>query len=123
MDNHCQRELGIENTQARVRWSFTREHVGHNKPPEQMEEESVTLAALTLECDCVLDFCLEQDFYDSGYCKTNEVLSVLIDGVSGWLGHKRIDAPFSVKSSVRACAMGCTCKYIYDSSNYNHDTV
>ena len=83
----------------------------------------MTLAALTLECDCVLDFCLEQDFYDSGYCKTNAVLSVLIDGVSGWPGHKRIDSPFLVKLSVRACAMGCTCKYTYDSSNYNHDTV
>ena len=41
-----------------------------NKRPEEDEEESATLAALTVEDDCVLDFCLEQDSYDSRYCKT-----------------------------------------------------
>ena len=35
--------------------------------------------------------------YDSGYCNTNEVFSVLINGGPGWLGHKRtyaINDPF-----------------------------
>ena len=45
------------------------------KRPEKNEEESATLPALTVEGDCVLDFCLERDSYDSGYCKTNEVLN------------------------------------------------
>ena len=42
------------------------------KQPEEDEEESVTLAALTVECDCVLDFYLERDSYDSidTACKT-----------------------------------------------------
>ena len=48
--------------------------------PEKKEEESATLPALTVEGNCVLDFCLEWDSYDSGYCKTNEFFSVLING-------------------------------------------
>ena len=58
--------------------------------PEKNEEESATLPALTVEGDCVLHFCLERDSYDSGYCKTNEFFSVLINGEPGWLCHKRI---------------------------------
>ena len=43
------------------------------KRPEKNEEESATSPALTVKGDCVLDFCLEWDSYDSGYCKTIEV--------------------------------------------------
>ena len=46
-------------------------------------------SALTVELDCVLELYLERDSYDYGYCKTNEVFYVLIDGGRGWLGHKR----------------------------------
>ena len=49
-----------------------------SKQSEKNEEESATLPALTVQGDCVLDFCLERDSYDSGYCKTNEVFSVPI---------------------------------------------
>ena len=62
-----------------------------SKQTEENEEESVTLATLTVEGDCVLDP------YDSRYCKANEVVSVLINGGPGWLGHKRtyaINDPF-----------------------------
>ena len=52
-------------------------------PKRTREEESATLPALTVEGDCVLDFCLERDSYDSGYCKTNEVFSVPINGEPG----------------------------------------
>ena len=40
----------------------------------------MTLAAMTVGIggDCVLDFCLEQDSYDSGYCKTDEVSQCLL---------------------------------------------
>ena len=38
----------------------------------------MTLSALTVEADSVLDFCLERDSCDSRYCKTNEALSVLM---------------------------------------------
>ena len=54
-----------------------------SKRAEEIEEESATLAALMVEGDFVLDFCLERDSYDSGHSKTNEVFSVLIDGVPG----------------------------------------
>ena len=37
-----------------------------SKRPEKNEEESVTLPALMVEGDCVLDFCLERESYDSG---------------------------------------------------------
>ena len=60
----------------------------YSKRPEENEEESVTLAALTVEGDCVLDFYLEWDSYNVGYCKTNEIFSVLIDGGPGWLCRK-----------------------------------
>ena len=53
--------------------------------PEENEEEIATLATLTVEANCVLDSCLEQDSYDSGYCRTNEVFSVLIDSGPEWL--------------------------------------
>ena len=68
-----------------------------SKRPEKNEEGNATLPALTVEGDCVLDFCLEWDSYDSGYCKTNEVLSGLINGEPGWLCQKRtyaINDPF-----------------------------
>ena len=55
---------------------------------EKNEEESATLPALMDEGDCVFDFCLKRDSYDSGYCKTNEAFSVLINGEPGWLSHK-----------------------------------
>ena len=51
-----------------------------SKRSEKNEEESATLPALTVVGDCVLDFFLERDSYDSGYCKTNEVFSVPING-------------------------------------------
>ena len=56
-----------------------------------------------VEDDCVLHFCLERDSYDSGYCKTNEVFSVLIDGEPGWPGPVTnetyaINDPFPMKS-------------------------
>ena len=57
--------------------------VARSKRPEKNEEESAILPALMVERDCVLDFCLERDSYDSGYCKTNDVFSVLIDGGLG----------------------------------------
>ena len=41
-----------------------------SKRPEKNEEESATLPALTVDSDCVPDFYLERDSYDSGYCKT-----------------------------------------------------
>ena len=44
-----------------------------SKQPERNKEESATLADLTVDDDCVLDFHLGQDSYDSGYSKTNEV--------------------------------------------------
>ena len=56
-----------------------------SKRPEKNEEESATLPALMVEGDCVLDFYLERDSYDSGYCKTNEFFPVLINGEPGWL--------------------------------------
>ena len=68
-----------------------------SKRSEKNEEESATLPALTVQGDCVLDFCLERDSYYSGYCKTNEVFSVPINGEPGWLCHKRtyaINDPF-----------------------------
>ena len=43
--------------------------------PEKNEEESATLAALTVDGDCLLDLYLERDSNDSGYCKTNKVFS------------------------------------------------
>ena len=52
------------------------------------EEESASLPASMVEGDRVLDLCLEWDSYDSGYCKANEVLPVLINGGLGWLCHK-----------------------------------
>ena len=74
-----------------------------SKRPESIEEESATLPALTVEGDCVLDFCLEPDSCYSGYCMTNTFFSVLINnGGPGWLCHKRTYAinkrPFPVKS-------------------------
>ena len=72
-----------------------------SKRPEKNDEESATLPALTVEDDCVLHSCLERDSYDSGYCKTNEVFSVLINDELGWLSHKRtyaVNDPFPVKS-------------------------
>ena len=52
------------------------------KRAKENEEESGTLVAIALavEGDCVFDFCLERDSYDSGHSKTNEIFSVLIDG-------------------------------------------
>ena len=35
------------------------------------------IIALAVEGDCVLDFCLERDSYDSGHSKTTKVFSVL----------------------------------------------
>ena len=58
-----------------------------SKRPKENKEDSVTLTALTVEGDCILDFCLKWDFYDSGYCETNEVFSVLIVGGPRWLCH------------------------------------
>ena len=63
----------------------------------------MTLSVLTVEGECVLDFCLEQDSYDSGHRKTNEVFSVLIDGRPAWLSHKQIYAindPFHLNWSI-----------------------
>ena len=37
-----------------------------SKRPKKNEEESATLPALMVEGDCVLDFCLERESYDSG---------------------------------------------------------
>ena len=37
-----------------------------SKRPEKNEEESATLPALMVEGDCVLDFCLERESFDSG---------------------------------------------------------
>ena len=37
-----------------------------SKRSEKNEEESATLPALMVEGDCVLDFCLERESYDSG---------------------------------------------------------
>ena len=37
-----------------------------SKRPEKNEEEGATLPALMVEGDCVLDFCLERESYDSG---------------------------------------------------------
>ena len=69
-----------------LRLSFTRVRMAaRSKRPEQSDEESATLAALTVEGDCVYDFCLERESYNSGHSKTNEVFSVLIDGGLGWL--------------------------------------
>ena len=51
-----------------------------SKRAKENKEESATLAALTVEGDHVLDFCLERDSYNSGHSKTNEFFSVLIDG-------------------------------------------
>ena len=51
----------------------------HSKQPEENKEEHATLGALTVDCDCVLDFSLELDSYDRGHSKTNKVLSVLIE--------------------------------------------
>ena len=48
-----------------------------SKRAEENEEEIVTLVALAVEGDCVLDFCLERDSYDSRHSKTNDVFSVL----------------------------------------------
>ena len=73
-----------------------------SKTAKKNEEESLTLTVLTMEGDCILDFCLEQDPYDSGYSKTNEVFSVRIDGGPGWLGHKQtyaINDPFQLKGA------------------------
>ena len=42
--------------------------------------KSVTLIALTMDGDCVLDFCLQRDSYDSSYSITNKTFSALIDG-------------------------------------------
>ena len=50
-----------------------------SRQAEENEEENSTLVALVVEGDCVLDFCLERDSYDSGHSKTNKVFSVLID--------------------------------------------
>ena len=50
-----------------------------SKQAEENEEESATYVAFKVEGDCVLDFCLEQDSYNSGHSKTKEVFSVLID--------------------------------------------
>lgn len=36
-----------------------------SEQPKCCKEESSTLAALTMDGDCVLDFCLERDFDDS----------------------------------------------------------
>ena len=60
--------------------SFTCAHVSPYKRAEENEEGSATLVALAGEGDCVLDFCLERDSYDSGRSNTNKVFSVLIDG-------------------------------------------
>ena len=93
-----------------------------SKRPEKNEEESATLPTLTVEGDCVLDFCLERDSYDSGYCKTNEVFSVPINGEPGWLSHKRtyaINDPFPVKSFPTSMHNGVQLyiyKCTYDSS-------
>ena len=69
-----------------------------SKQPENNEEESATLPALTVEGDCVLDFCLEQHSYDSGYCKTNGFFSVLINVGPGWLCHERT---YAINNSFR----------------------
>ena len=70
-----------------------------SKRPEKNEEESATLPALTVEGDCVLDFCLERDSYDSGYCKTNEVFPELINGQPGSEEDGR-SSPLSIKVSL-----------------------
>ena len=44
-----------------------------SKRAKEIKEDSATLVALIVECDCVLDFCLEQDSYNSGLSKTNKV--------------------------------------------------
>ena len=67
---------GLENRRA-ARVRSTRVHGGsYSKRPEENEEESVTLAALMAEGYCVLDFYLERNSYDNGYCRNNEVFSV-----------------------------------------------
>ena len=52
----------------------------HSQRPEENEEESTTLTALTVEGDCFLGFRLERDTNDSRCCKTNKFISVLIGG-------------------------------------------
>ena len=74
---------GLENTQGKGKIK-----IYTCACPEENEEESAALAALTVDGDCLLDFYLKRDSYDSGHCKTNKVFSVLIDGKPGWLGHK-----------------------------------
>ena len=54
-----------------------------SKRPEKNKKESATLTGLTVEGDCVLDFCLERDSYDSEYSKTNVVFLVPINGGPG----------------------------------------
>ena len=82
-----------------------------SKRPEYSKEESVTLVALTVEGNYVIDFCLERDSYDSGQ---SEVFSTLLDGRPH---HKRtyaINDPFQLNWSVRACAMVCAYKSTYE---------
>ena len=79
-----------------------------SKRPEKNEEESATLPALTVEGDCVLDFCLERDSYDSGYCRTNEFFPVLINGEPGWQMNLCNKRPFPVKSFSTSMRNGVT---------------
>ena len=50
-----------------------------SKLAEENEEESATLVALAVEGNCLLDFSLKRNSYNSEHSKTNEVFSVLID--------------------------------------------
>ena len=51
-----------------------------SKRSEKNEEESVTLPALAVKGDCVLDFCLKRNFYVD---TADKVFSVLINGEPG----------------------------------------
>ena len=46
---------------------------GRSMQASRRERGRATLEALTAEGDCVLDFSLEQDSYDSEHSKTNQV--------------------------------------------------
>ena len=50
----------------------------HSRRAKENEEESVTLIALIVEGNCVLDLCLKRYSNVSGQSKTSEVFSVLM---------------------------------------------
>ena len=81
---------GLENTQGKGKIKI---YMCAWRPivsdPKRRGRKNATLPSIMVKGDCVLDFCLEWDLYDSGYCKTIEVFSVLINGGPGWLCHKR----------------------------------